>query len=101
MLSTKIPASKVKVSVVGWLRQREGAPKFSGSKFIKQAGSDSADSSPKAEPREQRGLSLYTIYSRLWKWGVQPVPYRVTYYFIGCFILWGEVTLLLSSPTSY
>jgi hypothetical protein len=28
----------------------ERAPKLSGSKFIKQAGSNSADSSPKAEP---------------------------------------------------
>jgi hypothetical protein len=33
----------------GGLRKREG-PKLSGSKFIKQAGSNSADSSPKAEP---------------------------------------------------
>jgi hypothetical protein len=41
--------------------ETEREPKFLGSKFIKQAGSDSADSSPKAEPQEQRGLSLYTI----------------------------------------
>jgi hypothetical protein len=43
--------------VVGQLRQRDQAPKLSESK---QADSDS-DSSPKAEPREQRGLSIYTI----------------------------------------
>jgi hypothetical protein len=32
------------------------APKLSRSKFIKQSSSDSADSHPKAEPQEQRGL---------------------------------------------
>jgi hypothetical protein len=37
------------------------APKLSGSKFIKQASSNSADSCLKAEPWEQRGLSLHTI----------------------------------------
>jgi hypothetical protein len=49
--------------VIGQLRQRDRAPKLSGSKFIKQAGrdSDSADLHPKAEPREQRGPSLYII----------------------------------------
>jgi hypothetical protein len=36
--------------VVGWLKQRDGAPKLLGSKLIKQAGSNSADWSPKAEP---------------------------------------------------
>jgi hypothetical protein len=29
------------------------------------AGTDSADSCPKAEPREQRGLTFYTLASRL------------------------------------
>jgi hypothetical protein len=43
------------------LRQTERAPKLSGSKFIKQTGTNLADSCPKAEHREQRGLSLYTI----------------------------------------
>jgi hypothetical protein len=47
--------------VLGQLRQRDRAPKLLGSKFIKQAGSDSVDSSPKAEPQEQRELSLHTI----------------------------------------
>jgi hypothetical protein len=36
------------------------APKLSESKFIKQGGNTSADSCPRAEPQEQRGLSLYT-----------------------------------------
>jgi hypothetical protein len=36
---------------------REGT-KLLGSNFIKQASSDSVDSSPKAEPQEQSGLSL-------------------------------------------
>jgi hypothetical protein len=37
-------------SVVGWLRQKDRAPKLLESKFIKQACSNSVDSSPKAEP---------------------------------------------------
>jgi hypothetical protein len=41
--------------VVGGIKQRDGAPKLLGRKFIKQAGSDLADLSPKAEPQEQRG----------------------------------------------
>jgi hypothetical protein len=48
-------------NIVGWLRQRDRALKLLGSKFIKQACSDSADLHPKTEPWEQRGLSLYTI----------------------------------------
>jgi hypothetical protein len=35
---------------LGQLKQRDGAPKLSGSKFIKQASSDSTDLHPKAEP---------------------------------------------------
>jgi hypothetical protein len=35
--------------VVGWLIERDGAPKLLGSKFIKQTGSHSAGSHPKAE----------------------------------------------------
>jgi hypothetical protein len=38
--------------------ETERAPKLSGSKFIKQVGSNSVDLSPKAEPREQMGLSF-------------------------------------------
>jgi hypothetical protein len=37
------------------------APKLSGSNFIKQVGSNSADLHPKAEPWEQWGIFLYTI----------------------------------------
>jgi hypothetical protein len=46
-------------SAAGWLRQRQRdeAPKLSGSKFIKQASSDSADSRPKVEP-ENKGAFL-------------------------------------------
>jgi hypothetical protein len=43
--------------VVGQLRQRNRAPKISGSKFIKQASSNLADSSPKAEPKKKGGFS--------------------------------------------
>jgi hypothetical protein len=48
-------------SVAGGLRQRQRVPKLLRSKFIKQPSSNSADYCPKAEPWEQRGLSLYTI----------------------------------------
>jgi hypothetical protein len=67
-------------------------------KFIKQAGSNLVDLHPIAEPLEQRGFSLYSIGSRLEEWGVQLVPYMVTYYFIDHFNLWGEETFLWSHP---
>jgi hypothetical protein len=41
--------------------ETERAPKLLGSKFTREASSCSADSSPEADPREQRGLSLYSI----------------------------------------
>jgi hypothetical protein len=47
--------------VAGGLRQTERAPKLLRNKFIKKASNNSADSCPKAEPQEQKGLSLYTI----------------------------------------
>jgi hypothetical protein len=47
-------------NVVGWLREKQ-TPKLLGSKFIKQADSNSEDLSPTAEPRDQRGFSLYII----------------------------------------
>jgi hypothetical protein len=74
----------------------ERALKLSRSKFIKQASSDSGDSSPKAEPRNKRGLPYITIYSSLQKWGVQLVPYIVTCYFIGRSNLWVKMTVLWS-----
>jgi hypothetical protein len=40
------------IAVVRWLRQWGRVPKLSGSQFIKQAGRESADSHPKAEPQE-------------------------------------------------
>jgi hypothetical protein len=42
-------------NIVGWLKQKDRSPKLLGSKFIKQAGSDLEDLSPKAEPQEHRG----------------------------------------------
>jgi hypothetical protein len=41
--------------------ETERAAQLSGSKFIRQAGSDSADLSPKAEPENKGELSLYAI----------------------------------------
>jgi hypothetical protein len=41
--------------------ETERSPKLSGNKFIEQASRDTVALCPKAEPREQRGLSLYTI----------------------------------------
>jgi hypothetical protein len=47
------------------------------------AGTDSADSCPKAEPQEQRGLALYILASRLQNQEATPIPYMIKYYFIG------------------
>jgi hypothetical protein len=66
-------------NVVGWLRQRDRAPKLSGSKFIKQSSSNSADSSPKTEPQEQRGLSLYINRN----WGiVSPMHGHILFHWV-------------------
>jgi hypothetical protein len=55
--------SSSRSTIAGGLRQRlRGHQTFrEASLLIKQAVSDSADSSPKSEPQEQKGLSLYTI----------------------------------------
>jgi hypothetical protein len=45
------------------------------------------DSCPKAEPREQRGLPLYTLASRLQKQKPKSNPYMVIFNFIGYFAL--------------
>jgi hypothetical protein len=41
------------------------------------ASTDSSDSCPKAEPQEQRGLTLYTFASRLQKQKARSNPYRL------------------------
>jgi hypothetical protein len=41
------------------------------------ASTDSVDSCPKAEPRDQRGLTLYTLASRLQKQKSKWNPYTV------------------------
>jgi hypothetical protein len=51
------------------------------------ASTDPADSCPKAEPREQRGLTLYTLANRLQKQKARSNPYMVIFNFIGYFIL--------------
>jgi hypothetical protein len=51
------------------------------------ASTDSADSCPKAEPREQRGLTLYTLASRLQKQKARSNPYMAIFNFIGYFTL--------------
>jgi hypothetical protein len=82
--------------------ERERAPKLSGSKFIKQASSNSTDSSPKAESREQRGFSLCTTYSRLQRRGKGTACHMHGHMlFIGHSNLWGEVTLFWSHPRSH
>jgi hypothetical protein len=45
-----VPTFITSSDAVGGLRQRDGAPKLSGNKFIQQAGNNSAELSPKAEP---------------------------------------------------
>jgi hypothetical protein len=49
------------------------------------AGTDSADLSPKTEPQEQRGLTLYTLASRLQKQEARFSPYMVACNSIGYF----------------
>jgi hypothetical protein len=53
--------------VMGIWNRDTGHQGFSGSNIYKHAGSSSVDSYPKAEPQEQRGLTLYTLASRLQK----------------------------------
>jgi hypothetical protein len=51
------------------------------------ASTDPADLCPKAEPREQRGLTLYILASRLQKQKARSNPYMVIFNFIGFFTL--------------
>jgi hypothetical protein len=51
------------------------------------ASTDSVDSCPKAEPRQQRGLTLYTLASRLQKQKARSNPCMVIFNFIGYFTL--------------
>jgi hypothetical protein len=50
------------------------------------AGTDSADSCPKAKPQEQRGLPLYTLASRLQEQKAKLNPHMAACDFIGYFI---------------
>jgi hypothetical protein len=50
------------------------------------AGTDSVDLCPKAEPQEQRGLTLYTLASRLQKQKAKLNSYMVVCDFIDYFI---------------
>jgi hypothetical protein len=49
------------------------------------ASTDSVDSCPKAEPQEQRGLTLYTVASRLQKQEARYSLYMVVCSSIGYF----------------
>jgi hypothetical protein len=51
------------------------------------ASTDSADSCPKVELQEQRGLTLYTLARRLQKQKARFIPYMVTCNSIEYFIL--------------
>jgi hypothetical protein len=51
------------------------------------AGTDAEDSCPKAEPREQRGLTLYTLASRVQKRTAGSNPYMVIFNSLGYFTL--------------
>jgi predicted Zn-dependent peptidase len=72
---------------VGYSSREMGHQGFLGSNVYFRAGSGSADSHPKAELREQRGLALYTLASRLQKQEAKFNPYMVTCNFTGYFIL--------------
>jgi hypothetical protein len=72
--------------------ETERALKLSGSKFIKQGSSNLVDLSPK----NKEGFSYIPFKACYRNGGIQFVPYTITCYFICCFNLWGEVTLLRS-----
>jgi hypothetical protein len=48
-------------------------------------------------PRTKGAFLVYHL-EQVTEMGIQLVPYMVTYYFIGYFNLWGEMTLLRSHP---
>jgi hypothetical protein len=60
------------------------------------AGTDSVDSSPKAEPREQRRFTVYTLASRLQKQKAKLNPYVVAYNFTGYFTACPRSSVLVS-----
>jgi hypothetical protein len=63
----------------GTLRQLAGSNAYG-------ASTDPVDLSPKAEPREQRGLTLYTLASRLQKQKAKLNPRMAACDFVGYFI---------------
>jgi hypothetical protein len=58
---------------------------LAGSNILSCPSTDSADSCPKAEPWEQRGLILYTLASRLQKLKARFNPYMVACNSVGYF----------------
>jgi hypothetical protein len=69
--------------IMSWDRSLWG--RLAGSN-IYCANTDPVDSCPKAEPWEQRGLTLYTLASRLQKQKAKLNPHMATSDFIGYFI---------------
>jgi hypothetical protein len=83
--SPVIPASSQVMlwEIMSWDRSLWG--RLAGSN-IYCAGTDPVDSCPKAEPREHRGLTLYTLASRLQMQEAKLNPHMATCDFIGYFI---------------
>jgi hypothetical protein len=68
----------------GNLEQRHRTPRVFRKQYL-LAGRGSVDSHPKAEPGEQRDLTLYTLASRLQRQKARFNPYMVICNFIGYF----------------
>jgi hypothetical protein len=67
----------------GIFKLGNGTPRLFRKQYLLAAGSGSADSHPKAEPQEQKGLALYTLASRLQKQETKFNPYMVLCISIG------------------
>jgi hypothetical protein len=74
-----------------------GLRKLLGSKFIKQADSNSRDHIQRLSPENKGGL-LYIPFREGYRNGVYLVSYMVTCYFLVRLNLWDKVTLLWSHP---
>jgi hypothetical protein len=82
-------------NVVGCLRERDKAPKLSGSKFIKKVSNDSADLSPQTDLREQRRLS-YKPFGAGYRYGgaTCPIPGHILFHWLFSLLGRGDPSLL-------
>jgi hypothetical protein len=98
-VKTPLSKSQVGLQKCGRKAQTETqrVPKLLGSKFIKQASSNSTPQFQRLSPgnKEDTPYVPFRTAYRNERW-VQLVSYIITCYFIGFFKVWGKVTLLWS-----